>query len=176
MDGKNGFVCRETNIILQKPRSEMITKPKKKCIIILSNKSSGSSAFQNILLKYTKARSVSKTRHFQNETLYWTKAASVLGLSQNKMLDSEVPIEYSKAKRDLVTLLSNNIDNYQVPKLEKDIIFQGWLLLCKQYSPIFLEKSPHHLFQWSALQLIIECMDKLKDIALVVFYGVNYYF
>lgn len=137
---------------------------KRKCIIILSNKSSGSSACQNLLSKFSKINCVTKTKHFQNETLYWTKAASILGLPQLNMLDSEVPISQERAKTDLITLLRDNLDSYVPPTDEIELIFNGWELLCENYSPVFLEKSPHHLYQWSALELIIECMERLPDI------------
>ena len=41
---------------------------------------------------------------------------------------------------------------------------QGWRLLCKEYTPIFLEKSPHHLYQWSAIELILECIRTFDDV------------
>ena len=135
-----------------------------KCIIILSNKSSGSSACQNLLSKFANIKHVIKTRHFENETLYWTKAASILGLPQKDMLDSEVPISTEKAKHDLVTLLRDNLDYYLPPENEREMIFNGWRLLCEKYSPVFVEKSPHHLYQWSALELIIECIEKLTEV------------
>ncbi len=134
-----------------------------KCIIILSHKSSGSSALQNLLSVGADVRIVEKSRHFENETLYWTKAASVLGLPQETMINSEVPIAAEKAREDLYNLLKDNLPSYSKPEKEKDLIFGGWELLCEYYSPIFLEKSPHHLFQWSALELIIECMEFLDS-------------
>lgn len=134
-----------------------------KCIIILSEKSSGSSACQNLLAKFAEIKYVSKTRHFENETLYWTKAASILGLPQLNMIDSEVPIEREKAKTDLITLLGDNLKNYSPPHNNRELILGGWKLLCEKHTPIFLEKSPHHLYQWSALELIIECMQSLND-------------
>ena len=135
-----------------------------KCIILLSEKSSGSSAFQNLLAKFSVVKNVSKTRHYENETLYWTKAASILDLPQLNMIDSEVPIERKKAKKDLVTLLRDNLENYSPPADDKELIFGGWKLLCEKYRPIFLEKSPHHLVQWSAIELIIECIKEFKEI------------
>jgi hypothetical protein len=137
---------------------------KNKCIIILSEKSSGSSACQNLLAKFANIKHVSKTRHFQNETLYWTKAASIMARPQVKMVDSEVPIERDKARNDLICLLRDNIDNYEPPGKDEDLIFKGWRALCLKYSPIFLEKSPHHLCQWSALELIIQCMATTDEI------------
>ena len=146
------------------PRKEGIKMSAEKCIIILSEKSSGSSALQNFLVKFANAQHVSKTRHFENETLYWTKAASLLNKPQLDMVDSEVPIENKKARVDLIRLLKANLNYYVPPDDNKKLIFEGWRLLCKRYSPIFLEKSPHHLCQWSAIELIIECIEKLSDV------------
>jgi hypothetical protein len=130
-----------------------------KCLIILSEKSSGSTALQNLLTKFGDIKCVCKTRHFENETLYWTKAASILGLSQSKMLDSEVPIHRRKAKRDLITVLQDNLDDYSPPADDNELIFDGWQRMCARYAPIFLEKSPHHLGQWSSLELIVQCIE-----------------
>ena len=135
-----------------------------KSIIILSEKSSGSSACQNLLVQFANIENVSKTRHNENETLYWTKAASILGKSQLKMVDSEVPIEREKAKAELISLLKDNLDDYIPPVKDEELIMEGWRLLCKKHSPIFLEKSPHHLCQWSAIELIIECIRKINDV------------
>lgn len=135
-----------------------------KCIIILSSKSSGSSALQSLLVRFNQVRIVSKTRHFENETLFWTKAASILHLPQVRMLDSEVPISYEKARIDLLNLLKDNVDSYVPPTNDEEMIFNGWKLLCQKHSPIFLEKSPHHLHQWSALVLIAECVKRFQEI------------
>lgn len=137
-----------------------------KSVLILSNKSSGSSAVQRLLAQAIEMKCVEKTRHFENESLYWTKAASVLNLPQQNMLDSEVPIPQGAAKKDLVKLLQDNLPNYVPPDVPLDddrtLIMEGWRQLCEQYAPIFLEKSPHHLLQSSALSLIVECMETLQ--------------
>jgi hypothetical protein len=135
-----------------------------KSIIILSGKSSGSSACQNLLAKFANINHVSKTRHFENETLYWTKAASVLGKPQLNMMNSGVPFEREKARIDLISLLQDNLDDYVPPSADEELVMEGWRLLCKKHSPIFIEKSPHHLYQWSAIELIIECIRKVNDV------------
>lgn len=135
-----------------------------KCIIILSVKSSGSSACQTFLKNTVGARHVDRSRHFENETLYWTKAASLLGLPQQPMLGSEVPIERKRARQDLVSLLTDNLPGYTVPSDDRELVFDGWRALCHHYQPAFLEKSPHHLFQWSALELILQAMQELNDV------------
>lgn len=133
-----------------------------KCVIILSEKSSGSSACQNLLAKFANIQNVTSTRHYENETLYWTKAASILDKPQIQMVDSEVPIPRDKAQANLISLLQENIKDFVTPEDDKTLIMEGWRLLCRQYTPIFLEKSPHHLCQWSALELIVECMEKFE--------------
>lgn len=135
-----------------------------KNIIILSEKSSGSSACQRLLANHVNIRHVTQTRHFEYETLYWTKAASVLGLPQMKMVNSEVPIPAERARRELVTLLQNNLDNFEPPEDDETLIMEGWRQLCRHHAPVFLEKSPHHLCQWSALELIQAAMTDLKDV------------
>jgi hypothetical protein len=135
-----------------------------KCIIILSEKSSGSSLCQRLLGDFAGAQHITKTRHYEFETLYWTKAASVLKLPQQRMLDSEVPLPYHQAKNDLIHLLRENLENYSPPTDDHELIFGGWRMLCLAYRPIFVEKSPHHLLQWSALELMLECMRRNPDI------------
>ena len=82
-----------------------MTKSRMKCIMILSCKSSGSTALQNLLNKLPQVNRIKKTRHFEYETLYWTKAASILGMPQLNMLDSEVPIPKKKAKDDIESIV-----------------------------------------------------------------------
>jgi len=138
--------------------------PALKCIILLSEKSSGSSACQNLLSKFSNISTVRRTRHFENETLYWTKAASILEMPQLDMLDSEVPIPRDQARSDLIRLLTDNLDNYAAPQDDHELIFDGWKRLCQQFGPIFLEKSPHHLCQWSSIELMLEAKALLPDV------------
>ncbi|MGB3786620.1 MAG: sulfotransferase [Phormidesmis sp.] len=132
-----------------------------KTILILSHKSSGSSAVQRLLTQLPLVNCIQKTRHFQSESLYWTKAASILRLPQQNMLDSEVPISPKRARRKLIDLLKNNIPGYEIPRDDRSLVFDGWRQLCYQHGPIFLEKSPHHLLQWSALDLLVKSMGEL---------------
>ena len=85
----------------QKDNSDVkIILYKVKCIIILSSKSSGSSALQYYLSKYINVNHIRYTRHYEHETLYWTKVASALGILQKNMLNSEVPIR--KIKQEMI--------------------------------------------------------------------------
>jgi hypothetical protein len=137
---------------------------KLRCLIILSERSSGSSALQNFLVKFTKAQHVKNTIHYEFETLYWTKAASILGKPQINMVDSRVPFKYEQAKSDIIQLLQENLNVFDVPDTDKELILNGWRALCQQFSPVFLEKSPHHLCEWSALELMIDSFIEMEDI------------
>jgi Sulfotransferase family len=135
-----------------------------KCILILSTKSAGSSALQELLCVHAGAKCVERTRHAQHETLFWTKAASVLGKPQHKIPNSEVPIPAKAASKDLLQLLRDNLPGYSPPSDPVEMIFQGWRALCVHYAPIFIEKSPHHLHQWSALELMLEAERRLSEV------------
>lgn len=140
-----------------------------KCILILSTKSSGSSALQNFLASQIHVNHITKTRHGENETLYWVKAASVLGLPQVDMYDSEVPIPKQKARTDLIQLLADNLgDSYAPPDTDEELVFNGWRLLCYRFSPVFIEKSPHHLHQYASLELISRFIQENPDIEFFV--------
>lgn len=140
-----------------------------KCVVILSTKSAGSSALQNLLTAGGRVRHARWTRHNENETLYWTKAASVLGLPQVDMADSEVPIPARRARAELARFLRENLDGgYEPPLDDREFVFGGWAALCRQYVPVFLEKTPHHLHQRSALELILECERTLGDVGFLL--------
>lgn len=138
--------------------------PRHKSLIILSEKSSGSSALQQLLASIGDVRHVLKTRHCENETLYWTKAASILCMPQRDMVDSEVPISRDNARADLITLLRENLKGYAPPSDDRALIMDGWARLCERHAPVFLEKSPHHLCQQSALALILQAMQELRGV------------
>lgn len=136
----------------------------RRCIVILSDKSSGSSALQEYLVRFAGGRHVERTRHNEHETLYWTKAASLLGRPQEKMLDSEVPIAPEPARADLERLLRDNLGEVPAVADPRELVYRGWRALCERFAPLFVEKSPHHLHQWSALELLFECMDSSPEI------------
>jgi len=85
-------------------------------------------------------------------------------MAQVKMLDSEVPLTRERARKDLIDLLQDNVEEFSIPADDRQLIMNGWLELCRHYAPIFFEKSPHHLLQWSALKLILECREELSDV------------
>jgi hypothetical protein len=132
------------------------------CMFILSTRSSGSSALQRRIAEVSQARSVAYSRHVNSdgdgrsviETLYWTKAASVLGMPQLSMPHSEVPIARRRARRDLEEFLRHNgivVDGFPA---SVESIFTAWDRLCLAQGPVLIEKSPHHLYQPAAIDLM----------------------
>ena len=148
--------------------TELVYMNKNKCVIILSEKSSGSSACLKFLQKEAPLRSVAHTRHNENETLYWVKAASVLQSPQIDMVDSEVPIPEARARKELHSMLSQNVPDFVAPESDEALVHDGWRALCECHGPHFLEKSPHHLCQWSAIELILENVRRNPQIEFLI--------
>lgn len=134
------------------------------CAIILSDKSSGSSIVQDELSKHKDVNTIAKTPHAQNETLYWLKSSVVLGLPQKKMVYSGYSQTNETARDALTKLLGDNVALYQEAKNDEELVYGGWKLLCEQYKPVFLEKSPHHLLSPSALKLLFEAPDHIPEV------------
>ena len=135
-------------------------------VFILSDKSSGSSVLQDELLKHASIRGLQKTPHQEGETLYWNKAAALLGLPQVRMIDSRVlPMDARTARTALEQLCVDNLDSFIPPDDNRELVFGGWRALVQGHQPVFLEKSPHHLHYQSALDLIVEADQSNPDIA-----------
>ncbi len=133
-------------------------------IIILSTKSSGSTALQNYFKLNFGFNTVKYTRHQEEETLYWAKVASVLDLPQEGMYRSEVPFIKSVAIKDLNDFFFKNdlghirCDEYTTEKQFQEYYFE----LIKANKGKFIEKSPHHLYNESNLLLIENFRKRYK--------------
>ncbi len=105
----------------------------------------------------------SSSHHFENETLYWTKAASVLGLEQMPLPFSEVPLPPDRAARSLRAFLA---ENAIVPpdRLTRQALEDAFASLCISNAPAMLEKSPHHLYERAALDLICDFAQSREDV------------
>ncbi|WP_224999083.1 sulfotransferase [Cesiribacter sp. SM1] len=140
--------------------------------IILSTKSAGSSALQKLLVKNYGFNMVKNTTHHENETLFWSKAASALDLYQDKMHRSKVPFSRSAALQALNKFLKDNsVEECLSADASKAEIFSAYFDLISQYKPLFVEKSPHHLYNQSNLDLLAEFACQYKDKVNVKFLG-----
>ena len=143
-----------------------------KILMILSSKSSGSSALQVYLTKNFNAHYIPHSDHFEHESLYWTKVASVLDLPQERMHKSEVPIAIPNAVDGLSDLMMKNDVGARVhPQTTKEDFFEFFFQLCQNTSFPVVEKSPHHLFNFSNVELILEFKKYIADRADVILIG-----
>lgn len=127
-----------------------------RCVIILSDKSSGSSLLQRLIASHPDVHVVSRSPHQENETLYWSKAAAALGLPQPRMMDSRViPMSKREGERALLEFLRDNTGHDWSGPVDEQLVFRGWTALTEHHGPVFVEKSPHHLHSAAALDLIV---------------------
>ncbi|WP_116106165.1 hypothetical protein [Lewinella sp. IMCC34191] len=102
--------------------------------------------------------------HQKNETLFWTKIASILDLPQQPLVHSMVPMPAGEARRSLrVFLEGNNVNCTEETFKSKDALLDSFGTLAKIYGPRFIEKSPHHLRNWSNIELILANRERCRD-------------
>lgn len=130
-----------------------------RCIFILSMKSCGSSVLQRHIVSLANAR-VARTCHAENETLYWSKAASVLDLPQIRMENSEVPLPKPKAAMMLARFVRKQAPGYEGSLDTEQDIFAAWTAVVRAQPKAFVEKSPHHLYQPAVLELMERYADQ----------------
>ncbi len=94
------------------------------------------------------------TMHSESETLFWTKAASMLGLPQNQMENSEVPMSAQRAEQSLRSFLRQNGLPDDMPLKSESDFFAAFSALVKRLPGHFVEKTPHHLYQPSCIALM----------------------
>lgn len=139
--------------------------PAATCVVILSDKSSGSSILQAELRAHPAISGLAHTPHQEGETLFWNKAAALLGRPQGRMVDSSVlPMRPADARRALLKLCVDNLAEFLPPEDDRSLVFEGWRALVMAHRPVFLEKSPHHLHYSSALELLLEAEHASPDI------------
>lgn len=134
-------------------------------VLILSDKSSGSSILQLELAKHSAVNTMRTSHHEENETLYWSKAAAVLDLHQPEMIDSSIlPMARTVAGEALERLLQDNLDEPGPTPITRAELFGAWHQLTAFYGPVFLEKSPHHLHNRAVLELLLDAQRELSDV------------
>jgi hypothetical protein len=105
-----------------------------------------------------------ETDHSENETLFFTKAASVLGLPQVKLVHSEAPFSPAKAKKSLQQFLGQNLGDWSDSVSTESDAFRAWSAIVHSGPGDVVEKSPHHLYQESVVELMERYADSEQDI------------
>lgn len=129
-------------------------------VILLSDKRSGSTQFERELCRHSKIQHVEYCTHSYNETHHWLKSAVVLDMPSRHFARGRTFRNYGGkrgARALLVDQLLGNLPDVDLPKEDRQLVFQGWEALCRRFAqPVFFEKSPQHLAHWSALSLMLE--------------------
>jgi hypothetical protein len=134
-------------------------------VLLLSDRSSGSSILQRELASHPDVHVVASTWHNEQETLFWNRAAALLGRPQEVLhYSTEIPFSVERARTELQRFLADNLPRWRQPDSDDTLVFEGWHELCMAFGPVFLEKSPHHLHSRSALELIVEADGRLPDV------------
>ena len=123
-------------------------------VILLTEKSSGSSIFQREITKHSNISTVAWTPHSEAETLYWVKAANMLGYPDTAFWASCPPFPKRFSRRSLEKIVQKNTGKLPDTDDTWSFLVQGWGSLVSAFGPVFFEKSPHHLNQWPALSCL----------------------
>ena len=138
----------------------------KTVVILLSDKRSGSTMFQDAICAHPKIQTVEYSPHTYLETHHWLKAAVLLGTNPSLFSNGKTYKNYGSRKNARIYLeseLKGNIPTYEIPKDDKQLVFEGWEALCDRFAkPVFFEKSPQHLAHWAALSLLLEWARQTK--------------
>lgn len=133
-------------------------------VILLSDKRSGSTAFQAEICKHSMVNHVDYSPHTYFETQHWLKSAVLLDYPPSLFLGGRAFPNYGSkrnARTYLIDLIKGNVPDYQVPSDDKQLVFQGWGALCERFAhPVFFEKSPQVLGHWAAISLILEWAEQ----------------
>ena len=135
-------------------------------VILLSDKRSGSTMFQEELCRHPDIRHVAYTPHTYFETHHWLKAAVLLDMPASLFSGARVYGGYGSrknARRYLVDCVKGNVADFQVPEDDERLIVEGWDALCRHYArPVFFEKSPQLVAHWAALSLLLKWMEQTE--------------
>ena len=138
----------------------------KTVVVLFSDKRSGSTMLQQSICSHPKVQTVKYSPHTYLETHHWLKAAVLLGLEPKLFSNGKMYNNYGSKQNARIYLESEilgNIANFQIPKDNKKLIFEGWDALCDKFAqPVFFEKSPQHLAHWAAVSLFLEWAQKTK--------------
>lgn len=144
-------------------------------VLLLSDKRSGSTMFQNELCKHPSIQHVAYSPHTYFETHHWLKGAVMLEMAPQTFAGNQRYAGYgspANARSYMIDCVTKNVPQFQVPEDDRELIFQGWDALCEQFAqPVFFEKSPQLLAQWGSLSLLLEWIQstdkKVRIIGLV---------
>lgn len=133
-------------------------------VILLSDKRSGSTIFQEEICRHAGVNQVDFSPHAYLETQHWLKAARLLEMPKELFYGHKYYGAFTSAKNArafLIECVQKNVPDFLVPDDDEELILKGWEALCDKFAtPVFFEKSPHHLAQWACLSLLLNWMKR----------------
>ena len=140
-------------------------KSKRTVVILLSDKRSGSTMFQQELCRHSDIQTVVYSPHTYLETHHWLKAAVMLDVDPALFCGGKVYPGYGTKQNARIYMedcIRRNRPDFPIPKNnDHALIFQGWEALCECFAnPVFFEKSPQYLAHWGCLELILKWIEK----------------
>ncbi len=133
---------------------------KQTVVILLSDKRSGSTMFENEICRHPDINPVAYSPHADRETHHWLNAAGLLGMPK-QLYYGHAPYKgygiKKTTRRYLIDCIKGNVPEFVVPEDDENLIFKGWEALCTKFAkPVFFEKSPQHPHHWAALHLMLK--------------------
>ena len=107
----------------------------KTVVILLSDKRSGSTMFQDALCAHPKVQTVEYSPHTYLETHHWLKAAVLLSVHHSLFSNGITYKNYGSRKNARIYLeneLKGNLPDYEIPKDDKQLVFES----LKQFNPV----------------------------------------
>lgn len=137
-----------------------ISAPPPTVVILLSDKRSGSTVFQDEFSKHPDVKSLGYSSHTYLESHHWLKAAVMLKRPERLFSGSKRYPNYGSvgnARTYMIDTILGNVPDFPEYEDDQALILEGWEALCRRHAnPVFFEKSPQVLAHWAALSLLLK--------------------
>ena len=135
-------------------------------VILLSDKRSGSTLFQEELCKHSMIQTVRYSSHTYLETHHWLKAAVLTNADPSEYSGNRIYDGYGSkqnAREYLIDTIVGNVPSFNPKQEDEDLINNGWEALCQEFAnPVFFEKSPQILAEWAAIRALLGWKNKTE--------------
>lgn len=131
-------------------------------ILLLSDKSSGSTAFQYEVARHPDVSLLNETDHNDHESLYWLKVACAFNRNKADYYQSKVPYSRNEALEQIARLAELNTGRGRRVESLADA-GRLWDEIVEKHEGILFEKSPHHLNNWAASLALMHYVQARRD-------------
>jgi hypothetical protein len=119
--------------------------------------------FEAELCRHPDVAHVAYSRHTYAETQYWLQAACLLGAPGTEFLAGRPYYAPHVARAFLLDNVRGNVPGYVPPPDDEALVHDAWEAMGDSTgTPVFFEKSPHHLPNWAALDALLAWMARTE--------------